>query len=142
MMGPPPNSKVIGVSTAPTTQGAVLPDHPTTVEEYIRSFPDDVQIILHNVRKTILDKVPNAGEIISYQIPTVTMDGTALVYFAGWSKHIALYPVPDGDEAFERAVAPYRAARSTVRFPLGTPIPYDVIGRITALLVRQRQYPG
>ena len=41
--------------------------------------------------------------------------------------------MPPLDEELEREVAPYRAARSTLRFPLGKPIPYDLIERLAAL---------
>ncbi|MBC7551284.1 MAG: DUF1801 domain-containing protein [Cellulomonas sp.] len=33
-------------------------------------------------------------ETISYQMPTVTLDGKYLVYVAAWKDHIGLYPVP------------------------------------------------
>lgn len=110
-----------------------------SVDDYIGSFPGDVQAILEKVRRTIRNAVPAAGEAISYQIPTITLDGTPLLYFAGWKHHISVYPAPTGDEAFERRLEPYRSAKSTVKFPLSKPIPYDLIARVAALHVEQRQ---
>ncbi len=66
------------------------------------------------------------------------MTGRYLVAFAGWKRHIGLYPAPTGDAGFEREMAPYRAAQATARFPLGQPVPYDLIGRAAALLAAQR----
>ncbi len=109
-----------------------------TIDDYISSFPEDVRTILEEVRRTIRSALPGAGETISYQIPTITLNGRHVVYFAAWRHHVSVYPVPAADEALERELAPYRAARSTVRFPLGKPIPYDLIARLVALLVRQR----
>jgi uncharacterized protein YdhG (YjbR/CyaY superfamily) len=109
-----------------------------TIDEYISSFPEDVQIILEQVRRTIRNVVPTVEETISHQIPTVTLNGRYLVYFAAWKHHIGLYPIPVADEAFEQELAPYRAAKGTVRFPLREPIPYEVIERLAALLVKQR----
>ena len=37
-------------------------------------------------------------EAISYQIPTFKLDGKPLIYVAAWKNHIAVYPIPDGDE--------------------------------------------
>jgi uncharacterized protein YdhG (YjbR/CyaY superfamily) len=109
-----------------------------TVDAYIDSFPQDVQRVLQEVRSTILKAVPAAEETISYQMPTVLLDGRYLVYFAAWKHHVGLYPIPPAGEAFERELAPYRASKGTVRFPLGEPLPYDLIERLVTLLVEQR----
>jgi uncharacterized protein YdhG (YjbR/CyaY superfamily) len=113
-----------------------------TVDEYISSFPEEVQIILEKVRRTIRNGLPEAGETISYQIPAMTLDGKRLVYFAAWKHHISLYPIPAGDEAFEQELAPFRAAKGTVRFLFRKPIPYELIERLVALLVKQRVGEG
>jgi uncharacterized protein YdhG (YjbR/CyaY superfamily) len=110
-----------------------------SVEEYIGSFPADVQAILEQVRRAILDAVPGAGETISYQIPTITLGGRPLLYFAGWKRHISVYPAPAGDEALERRLGPYRSAKSTLKFPLSQPVPYDFIAQVAELSLRQRQ---
>jgi uncharacterized protein YdhG (YjbR/CyaY superfamily) len=109
------------------------PSKPATVDEYIGTFPADVQPILERVRQAILRAVPTARETISYQIPTFTLDGARLLYFAGWKHHISLYPAPRGDESFEHQLGPYRSAKSTVRFPLSRPVPYDLIEQIARL---------
>ncbi|MEU7820022.1 DUF1801 domain-containing protein [Catellatospora sp. NPDC049133] len=115
----------------------------TTIDEYIDSFPEEVQDVLRQVRQTILAAAPaQAGQNISYGIPTITLDGRYLVYFAGWKHHVSVYPVPDGDASFEEVVAPYRAAKGTLRFPLREPIPYDVITRVTSALVERRARPA
>ncbi len=115
-------------------------DHsgPTTVEAYLASFPTEVREVLEQVRAAILRAVPGAGERISYQIPTITVDDRPLLYFAGWKRHVSLYPVPDGDTAFEDAVAPYRSDRSTLKFPLSKPVPYDLVERVAAAHLEQR----
>ena len=109
-----------------------------TIDDYIASFPEGVQPILQRVRDTIGDVAPGADETISYGMPTVTLDGRYLVYFAGWKNHISVYPAPDGDESFERQIAPYRASKGTLKFPLRKPVPYDLIEQVVQLLVKQR----
>ncbi|TCC55077.1 hypothetical protein E0H73_36355 [Kribbella pittospori] len=110
----------------------------TSVDEYIASFPADVQEILQEVRRTIHAVVPDAGEKISYQIPTITLDGKSLVYFSGWKEHIALYPIPPLDDALSAAIAPYRSGKGTLKFPLKDPIPYNLITRLTQAFVSAR----
>jgi len=109
-----------------------------TIDEYIAATSEDVQAILEEIRKRIRAAVPDPGEKISYQMPTITMDGLSLVYFAAWKNHIGMYPIPRADEALEREIAPYRAVKDTVRFPYAKPIPYDLIQRLAALLVHRR----
>jgi uncharacterized protein YdhG (YjbR/CyaY superfamily) len=119
-----------------------VPAQFTTIDEYIASFPADVQVILTEVRRTIRGVVPDAGEMISYQIPAMTLGGKPLVYFAGWKNHISVYPLPAADADFARELAPYLAGKGTAQFPLRRPVPYDLIGRLAALLAAQRERPA
>lgn len=109
-----------------------------TIDDYISALPEDVQSVLQQVRRTLHEAVPGSGETMSYQMPTITVNDRSLVYFAGWKKHIGMYPIPEGDPEFDRDLAPYRAVKSTARFPYSTPIPYDLIARMAVLLVNQR----
>ena len=109
-----------------------------TVGEYIGSFPGEVQDILREVRSTIHGAVPAAGERISYGIAAFTLGGRDLVYFAGWKKHISVYPVPTEDAELTQELTPYLAAKGTLKFPLGQPVPYPLIGRVAAVLASQR----
>jgi len=108
------------------------------IDDYIATFPDDVQTVLEEVRQAIRRGVPDASETISYQMPTITVDGKSVVHFAGWRHHIGLYPLPRTDEALEKELAPYDTGKGTAKFPLGEPIRYDLIERVAELLVEQR----
>ncbi len=107
---------------------------PKTVDEYIAGFPDEVQKTLERVRRIIGKAAPEAKETIAYGIPTFKQHGN-LISFAAYKNHIGLYPAPTGSEGFNAELAPYRAEKSTVRFPLDKPIPYDLIRRIVELRV-------
>ena len=79
------------------------------VDEYISAFPKEIQTRLQQVRKTIKAAAPGAEEAISYGIAGYKLNGV-LVYFAGYKNHIGFYPVPSGMQAFEKELAPYKAA--------------------------------
>lgn len=104
---------------------------PQTVDEYIAGFPPDVQKILKKIRATIRKAAPKAEESISYRIPAYKLNGV-LIYFAAHAKHIGLYPAPRGAEEFREELAQYGAGKGTLQFPLGQPVPYDLIRRIVA----------
>ena len=108
---------------------------PKSVDEYIAGFPPDVQELLTRIRTTIRNAAPDAEERISYQIPTFALKGN-LVSFAAYKRHIGLYPAPEGTAQFNKKLAPYRAEKASVRFPLDRPIPFDLIAQVVKLRVR------
>jgi uncharacterized protein YdhG (YjbR/CyaY superfamily) len=61
------------------------------IDGYISQFPDDVQAVLEQVRKTISKAAPDATAVISHQMPAFRQHGI-LVYFAAWKYHVGLYP--------------------------------------------------
>ena len=106
-----------------------------SIDEYIATFPENVQKILEDIRATIKTAAPDAKEKISYQIAAFELNGRNLIHFAGWNRHISMYPVPAGDEAFEKKIARYVAGKGTLKFPLDEPIPLELIGEIVKFRV-------
>jgi len=109
---------------------------PKNIDEYIMGFPPEAQAILERIRQTIRKSAPDAQETISYRIPAFTQCGV-VVYFAAFKNHIGLYPPVSGDARIEKAISPYAGEKGNLRFPLDQPIPYDLIGRIVKLRVKQ-----
>lgn len=101
-----------------------------TIDEYIETFPKDVQSILEKMRQTIRNVAPRAVETISYQIPTFKLNDKNLVHFAAFKDHIGFYPTPSGIEAFKKQLSEYQGAKGSVQFPLNKSIPYDLLERI------------
>jgi len=101
----------------------------TNIDEYIATFPDDVQKVLQKIRSTIRKAAPKAEETISYQIPTFKLNGY-LIYFAGYQKHVSVYPAPRGEKEFKKELAAYKGGKGTVQFPLDKPVPYELISRL------------
>lgn len=106
------------------------------IDKYIAGFPEDVQKILEKIRGTIRKAAPEAEETIKYQIPTYTLNGN-LVHFAAFKNHIGLYPTPSGTAQFKKELAPYKAAKGSIQFPLDQPIPYGLIRRIVLFRVKE-----
>src|SRR5919202_6287225 len=104
---------------------------PKSIDEYIASFPEETQVLLEQVRAAIKQAAPDAKETIKYSMPTFTLEGN-LVYFAGYKNHIGFYPMPSAIEAFQDELSAYKSAKGSVQFPLGKPMPVDLIARIVA----------
>jgi uncharacterized protein YdhG (YjbR/CyaY superfamily) len=109
-----------------------------TIGEYIGGFPADVQTMLEGVRQAIREAAPEATETLSYGIPTFDLDGAHLVFFAGWKRHISVYPLPAGDDAYQERIARYRRVKSTAQFPLDQPIPVELIRETVTLLKSEK----
>ena len=61
------------------------------IDLYIETFPENVQVLLQELRTIIKKAAPNAEEIMSYKMPAYKQNKT-LVYFAGYKNHIGFYP--------------------------------------------------
>ena len=99
-----------------------------SIDEYMKTFPADVQKILEKMRRTIQKAAPEAEETISYQIPTFKLKGSSLVHFAAFRKHIGLYP--PAPKEFKKEVSSYEGPKGNLKFPIDKPIPYDLVTRI------------
>ena len=110
----------------------------TSIDEYIATFPADIQQILQEIRATIHAAAPEATEKISYQMPTFYLNGN-LVHFAAFKNHIGFYPTPTGVDAFAQDLAKFKGAKGSVQFPLDQPMPLDLITRIVEYRVAESQ---
>jgi uncharacterized protein YdhG (YjbR/CyaY superfamily) len=108
----------------------IMRQKPNSIDEYIASFPNEVQEILHTIRAIIKEKAPDAVEGFSYDMPAYKTHGRVLVYFAGFKKHIGFYATPSGHQEFSKELSKYKQGKGSVQFPLNQPIPYDLIGQI------------
>jgi uncharacterized protein YdhG (YjbR/CyaY superfamily) len=70
------------------------------------------------------------------------LGGRHLVHFAGFEKHIGFYPIPSGLEAFKEDLNPYKTGKGSVQFPLGKPLPRDLIRRIVEFRVEENTRKG
>jgi uncharacterized protein YdhG (YjbR/CyaY superfamily) len=113
-----------------------------SIDAYIAGFPPETQTFLQEVRALIKASAPAATETISYAIPTFDLNGRHLVHFAGYQEHIGFYPVPSGIEAFAEELKPYRRGKGSVQFPLGQPLPTDLIRRIVEFRVAENTGKG
>lgn len=110
-----------------------------SLDEYIAACPQDSQAYLREIRKLIRALVPKAKEKISYQIACFELNGRNLIHFAGWKKHVSIYPTPEGTAAFNQAIAKYAGGKGTTKFPLAEPLPLKLIEKIVKLRVAENK---
>ncbi len=110
-----------------------------SIDHYIAEsgFPDDVRERLERVRALISGLAPEATETISYGIPTFDLAGKHLVHFAGFAKHVGIYPTPSGMTAFDEELSQYKRGKGSVQLPLNQPLPEDLIKRIVEFRIAE-----
>jgi uncharacterized protein YdhG (YjbR/CyaY superfamily) len=99
------------------------------IDDYIASFPKDLQIILEQMRTIIRKAAPKAEEVISYAMPAFKLD-SVLVYFAGYKNHVGFYPMPSAIIAFKKELSIYKSSKGAVQFPLDKPLPSALITKM------------
>lgn len=102
---------------------------PKDVAEYFTWFPQETQDAMSLVKDAILKVMPQAEESISYAMPTYKYKGL-LAHFAAYERHIGFYPGALAIKVFADDIAGYKSAKGSVQFPLGKPMPLDLITRI------------
>ncbi|MGJ4747870.1 iron chaperone [Leptospira sp. SA-E8] len=105
-----------------------------SIDEYIKTFPKEVQVILQELRKVIRETAPEASEKISYQIPTFYLNGN-LVHFAAYKNHIGFYPGASGIAKFKKEIDKYKNAKGSVQFPIDRPLPFGLVRKIVKFRV-------
>ncbi len=106
-----------------------------SIDSYLETMPTEARERLEQIRALIHECAPDAIETIKYGMPTFTLGGGNLFHFAGWKKHVSLYPsTPEMEEAIEGLDA-YTNGKGTTAFPLNAPLPVDLIRQMIAFRV-------
>ena len=112
-----------------------------SVDEYIKTFPADIQKILKQVRQTIKESAPQAEETINYQIPTFKLNGN-LVHYAAFKNHIGFYPGSKAIKDFQKDLAKFKSSKGAVQFPIDKPMPSSLIKKIVKRRVKEMLAKG
>lgn len=104
-----------------------------TIDEYNGTFTGEVFDRLVTIRRTILDLVPGAEEVISYQIPAIKLGKKSyLIYYCAFPNHISLSsPWTESFlSKFEDDLKGYKISKSVIQFPNDRPLPLELIKNI------------
>ena len=107
-----------------------------TVDEYILTFPKEVQEKLCKIRETVKKAAPGSEEVISYQIPAFRQNGI-LLWFGAFKNHIGLFPTSKAIQKFSKDLSPFKTTKGTIHFPFNKKIPFGLISKITKYRLKQ-----
>jgi uncharacterized protein YdhG (YjbR/CyaY superfamily) len=109
-----------------------------SVADYMAALPKPAKSRLQELRKIIRDAAPKAEEAISYNIPAFKMNGSPLVWYAAFKKHVGLYPRVSAIVAFKSKLAAYKTSKGAIQFPLEKPIPASLVKNIVKFRLKEK----
>jgi uncharacterized protein YdhG (YjbR/CyaY superfamily) len=62
------------------------------IDAYIYDQTPEYQKALEDLRKNILEVIPDAEQCISYNIPTFKVGGRGMAGFGAYKKHLTFFP--------------------------------------------------
>jgi uncharacterized protein YdhG (YjbR/CyaY superfamily) len=110
------------------------------VDEYLRGLEEPKRSTLEALRRTILELVPDAEQVISYRVPAFRVGGKTVAGFAAFRNHLSYLP-------FSGSVLPqladelegYTTTKSALHFPVDQPLPKTLVRKLIAARVTQRR---
>jgi uncharacterized protein YdhG (YjbR/CyaY superfamily) len=106
------------------------------IDAYIAKQADDVKAKLEKLRQTIKKTVPDAVEVISYQMPAFKYHGM-LAYFAAFTNHYSLFISPKVMQEFKDELKEYELSKATIRIPKDKPVPVRLVTKIIKAVAKQ-----
>jgi uncharacterized protein YdhG (YjbR/CyaY superfamily) len=117
--------------TSPVDCLAVSEDE---VDEYLRGVEEPKRSTLEALRRTILEIVPDADQVISYRVPAFRVRGTTVAGFAAFKDHLSYLPF-SGTVLAQLAdeLKDYTMTKSALHFPVGRPLPKTLVKKLIAV---------
>jgi uncharacterized protein YdhG (YjbR/CyaY superfamily) len=110
-----------------------------TADEYLDGLPENVQVTLEKLRRSIRAAAPKAEEIIRYGI-VVYRQEEWLVGFGAFKNHCGFYVMSNSVlKRFEKEVAGYETATGTIRFPLDKVLPAALVKSIVKARMEENE---
>ncbi len=103
------------------------------VDEYLRSIEEPKRSTLQALRRTILEVVPEAEQVISYRVPAFRLRGKDIAGFAAFKDHLSYLPFSGsvlGRLADE--LDDYTMTKSSLHFHVERPLPKALVKKLIA----------
>jgi uncharacterized protein YdhG (YjbR/CyaY superfamily) len=107
----------------------------TTISEYIRAAPKEIQPKLKELREILKQAAPKSTEAIKWGSP-VFEEGRILFSFSLHKTHINFMPTRSTLEHFTEELADFKTGKDTIQLPFDKPIPKALIKKIAKFRAR------
>lgn len=108
------------------------------IDAYLAELDEPKRSTLQELRRTILEVIPEAEQGISYQVPAFRVQGKVVAGFAAFKNHLSY--LPHSGSVFPQLrseVAPYRTSSGALRFPVDEPLPKSLVEKLIRIRMEQ-----
>jgi uncharacterized protein YdhG (YjbR/CyaY superfamily) len=108
------------------------------VDEYLRDLEEPKRSTLEALRRTILEIVPDAEQVISYRVPAFRVDGKIIAGFAAFKNHLSYLPFSGSVLGELRTeLDGYAMTKSSLHFAVDRPLPAAIVKKLIATRIAQ-----
>ena len=101
------------------------------VDEYLRALEEPKRSTLQMLRRTILEIVPDAEQVISYRVPAFRVGGKTIAGFAAFKNHLSHVPFSGSVIGqLPNELRGYATTKSSVHFPVDRPLPKALVKKL------------
>lgn len=115
----------------------------TPIDAYLAGLPADQRAALQRLRDQIIGLVPGAEQTMSYGMPTIKVGGRALLLFAGWKAHCAIYGLTDAfitEHAAE--LEGFARTKGSLHFTPAAPFPPSLVEKMVRARLAELESGG
>jgi uncharacterized protein YdhG (YjbR/CyaY superfamily) len=111
------------------------------VEEYLRGLEEPKCSTLKALRRTILNIIPDAEQVISYRVPAFRLDGTIVAGFAAFRDHLSYLPFSGSVlSQLHDELGDYAMTKSSLHFPIDQPLPKQLVKKLIDTRIAESSY--
>jgi uncharacterized protein YdhG (YjbR/CyaY superfamily) len=104
------------------------------VDEYLRRVDEPKRSTLQALRRTILEIVPDAEQVISYRVPAFRVSGRTVAGFAAFKDHLSYLPFSGSVLAeLPDELKDYAMTKSALHFSVDRPLPKTLVKKLIAV---------
>jgi len=108
------------------------------VDQYLQRLEEPKRSTLEVLRRTILEIVPDAEQVISYGAPAFRVRGKTVAGFAAFQKHLSYLPF-SGSVLSQLAdeLGGHTMTKSALHFPVDRPPPKTLVKKLIAVRLKE-----
>ena len=108
------------------------------VDRYLADLEDPKRATLEEMRRRILEVIPDAEQGLSYSVPAFKVDGKTVAGLAAFKSHLSYLPHSGSVlAAVIEKTRGYTQTKSALHFPVDAPLPQDLIRELIGIKLRE-----
>ena len=112
------------------------------IDDYLSGLDEPKRSTLDALRRTILEIVPDAEQVISYKVPAFRANGRIVAGFAAFKNHLSYLPFSGSVlPRFEAELEGYTTTKSSLHFPVDRPLPKALVKKLIAARLAEVRRP-